>query len=113
MRIVCEEPGFDGAFIDIDTARWTRRDVEVLVRGATTDAWFAVLRRKITAVSLPALEGEPVTTPDQITSEAMDRLDHVLWNWFVAAVTSAGRELISLGNAPWRRLSPTPEANAA
>ncbi len=113
MRIVCEEPGFEGAYVDIGTARWTRRDVDALVRMATTDEWYDVLQRKVTAVSLSVLEGEPVTKPDQITGEAMDRLDYVLWNWFVAAVTSVGRELIDLGNAPWRRLSPTPEAKAA
>jgi hypothetical protein len=113
MRIDCEEPGFESAYIDIETSRWTRPEVDVLTRGAATEKWFEVVRRKCKALSLPVLEGEPVTVPDQLTAAALDRLDYVLFNWVVAAVTKAGREVIHLGNAPWRRLSATPETDAA
>jgi hypothetical protein len=113
MRVTCEEPGFETAYLEIETARWTRPEVDALVSGALTEKWFAVLQRKVTGVCLPTLEGEPVTIPGHLTPEALDRLDYVLWNWLVAAVTAVGRELISLGNAPWRRLSPTPEKATA
>lgn len=113
MRLDCAEPGFETAYIEVDTAKWLRPEVNIMSQGATTDKWFALLRRKVTAVRLPVLEGEPITLPAHLTPEALDRVDYVLWNWFVWAVTQAAKEVIDLGNAPWRRSSSTPETNGA
>lgn len=113
MRQDCAEPGLSEAFIDITTTGWTRKQVETVRSGESAGGWFAVLQEKTAAVYLPVLEGEAVRLPADLTADALDRLDYVLYQWLVSAITEALRDVITLGNAPWLRLSQKREASAA
>lgn len=113
MRYACEEPGFEDAFLEISETGWTRKALRELGTLSESDEWFAALAGRLTAVHLPTLEGAPVTAPGQLTAAALDRLDVVLYNWFVAALLEALGDVTNLGNAPWRRLREKRAAAAA
>lgn len=111
MRYECTEDGFAGAFVEFTTAGWTRKDLRELRLLDEGDAWFALLQRKVTAVSLPVLSGEPIVKPSGLTPEALDRLDLVLYHWLTAQIVRALREVTELGNAVWRRQFASAVAN--
>lgn len=112
MRYECEEPGFEGAYLEMTDKGWTRKALNQLRTLDESDAWFGVLAQYVTAVHLPTLDGEPVQAAGQITPDALDRLDIVLYNWFVSALSEALADVTNLGNAPWRRLRERREATA-
>jgi hypothetical protein len=116
MRYECQEPGFEGAFLEFSDRGWTRKDIALLRQLDESDAWFALLHSKLVGLYLPTVEGgEPngIRHPAELTAGALDWLDLVLYNWFVTALVEALRDVNSLGNAPWRRLSRAQEAAAA
>ena len=105
MRYTCDEPGFEAAFLEIDELRWMRRDVTVLFMGSESEEWFAVLRKHCTALHLPVLEGEPITKPADLTTEALDRLDIVLYGWLNGKLSLAAGAVGELAKNARRRSS--------
>ena len=103
MRFDFDGPEFPGAFVEFSDA-WSvgekRRIFEV-----QGDEFYSLLRRKVTALSLPVMEGEQITAPDQLTHDSIDGLDGRLWDWFRGTVGRAILELGNLGEAMRRRLS--------
>jgi urease accessory protein UreF len=110
MRYECTEPGFEGAFLEFSAQGWTRKELHLLRTLEESDAWFALLRGKLTAYHLPTVTGGALEAFD---SDGLDLLDLVLYNWFVTAVIEAVRDVTNLGNAPWRRLSAARETATA
>lgn len=113
MRYECQEAGFEGAYLEFPDTGWTRAHLRGLRTLDESEAWFELLRSRLTGVSLPVVEGEPVTKAEQVTPAMLDRLDLVLYNWFASVVVEAMRDVTSLGNAPWRRLSSGSETSVA
>lgn len=107
MKYECNEVGFEDAFIEFAETGWTRRTLREMRSLNESDAWFALLREKVTAVSLPTVEGEPIAKPEDLTPDALDRLDNQLYNWLTAVIVKAIREVAELGNAVWRRQFPS------
>lgn len=113
MRYQCQEPGFEDAFLEIPETGWTRAHLRQLRELDESAAWFDTLRFHVTALHLPVVEGDAVTTPAGLVPEVLDRLDLVVYNWLIAAIVEAMRNVTHLGNAPWRRLSGTQETGVA
>lgn len=113
MRYECAEPGFEAAWIEIRETGWTRKAINQLRALDESDEWFALLRSHVTGLHLPAVEGDAVSDVADLTPDALDRLDLVLFNWFVSALIEALRDITQLGNAPWRRLSRQSETATA
>lgn len=102
MRFDCAEPEFSGAFVEFSDA-WSvgekRRVFEV-----QGDEFYALLQRKITALHLPALEGNALDSPAGVTRDGVDRLDGRLWDWLRGTISAAILELTNLGEAVRQRL---------
>lgn len=113
MRYTCEEPGFDGCFVEFTESGWTRRDQKAIRSLEESEEWFALLRTKVTGVHLVTVDGQAIDTPAGITPEMLDGMDVVLFNWFVGVIVLALGEVNSLGNAVWRRLFATPATTPA
>lgn len=112
MRIACEEPGFEAAFLEFADSGWTRAHLAAVRDLNESEEWFANLRARLTGCFLPVVSGEPVTEPEGVTPALLDAMDLVLYNWFITAVIQAVQEVTRLGEAPWRRLRAAREATA-
>lgn len=113
MRYVCQEEGFGEAFVEFLDTGWTRADLRRLRDLDESSAWFGVLRQRVVALHLPVVGGEPLTDINALTPDVLDQMDIVVYNWFVATIIEAMRDVTHLGNAPWRRLSSMQEAASA
>lgn len=102
MRFDCAEPEFPGAFVEFTDA-WSvgekRRVFEV-----QGEEFYALLQRKLTALHLPALEGDALDAPADVTRDGVDRLDGRLWDWLRGTISTAILELGNLGEAVRQRL---------
>ena len=105
MRFDFEGEEFPGAFVEISDA-WSigQRRAFLELKGAE---WLDLWRSKVVALHLPALEGEPIDDPAEITQDGLDRLDVRLFAWLEAAIILTVRELGSLGEAQRRALFDT------
>lgn len=93
--------------------KWTRREVRSAgVLGG--EEYLELLRSKITSLRLECEDGV-IDQPDQLTDEAIDGLDMVLWQWFTTTPVAAINKLADLGNAKRRLLLgiAEPETTAA
>lgn len=103
MRFDFDGEEFPGAFVEFTDA-WSvgekRRVFEV-----QGEDFYTLLRRKVTAIQLPTLEGDPISAPAQLTHEGIEGLDGRLWDWFRGTIGRAIVELGNLGEAMRRRLS--------
>lgn len=112
MRYDCDEPGFEGAFVEFAPSGWTRKTMRDLRKLDEESGWFDVLRGRVTALHLPTVDGAALDAPADLTADNFDRLDLVLYNWLVAIIIKALGEVGDLGNAVWRRLFATQETTA-
>lgn len=105
MRFEYEGDEFPGAFVEVSDA-WSigQRRAFLELKG---DDWLALWRKKIVALHLPALEGEPLDDSEQVTQDGLDRLDVRLFAWLEAAIVLTVRELADLGEAQRRALFDT------
>ena len=104
MRYTCEEPGFEDAFLEFSEVGWTRRALNSLRTLDDTEEYFAIVRSRLTAIQVPALEGDDLTAPEHLTPDALDRIDIVAYNWIITVIVRVIRDVTNLGEAPWRRL---------
>ena len=102
MRFEYEGDEFPGAFVEISDA-WSigQRRAFLELKGAE---WLDLWRSKVVALHLPAIEGEQLDAPDQLTQDGLDRLDVRLFAWLEAAIVLTVRELANLGEAQRRAL---------
>ncbi len=105
IRIYCDDPGYPDAWIDIES-RWTLRDQDQMVAVADDEFW-ALLRRKTLACCIPAIDGDPVTDPSQLSSAGLAGVDVLLIGWLGSALPLAVSRRRALGNASARLLLPT------
>jgi hypothetical protein len=96
MRYECAEP-FAGAFVEYSDA-WSMGDRRRFTseRG---EPWLDLVRAKVIAIYLPALEGDDITTPEALTVEGLERIDGRLYDWWRATPTQCLADLRSLGEA--------------
>jgi len=82
--------------------KWTRGEV----RNSATlsgDDYLALIASKTEAISLHLEDGDAITDPGQLTGDAPDALDWVLWRWFTYVATMHVNELGKMGEARGRR----------
>lgn len=91
----------DTNFVEFES-RWTRKDIRTISTG-TGEEYVDTLRRKIVAVHLDLSDGA-ITSPEELTDEAIDNMDWVLWRWFSATPMAVIKDLSDLGEAQRRRL---------
>jgi len=96
MRYTCEEP-FAGAFVEYSDA-WSMRDRRLFISDKG-DEWLDLIRGKVTALHLPAMEGEPLTSAEHLTVENLERLDGRLFDWWRATPGQCLVDLRRLGEA--------------
>ena len=102
MRFAYEGDEFPGAFVEVSDS-WSIGQRRRFLQ-ATGEEWLGLWRSKIAALHLPALEGDPIDDPEQITQDGLDRLDVRLFAWLEAAIILTVRELANLGEAQRRAL---------
>lgn len=100
MRYTSNVPGFEHCFVDI-SERWTRGNVKdfFALKG---EEYLALVRSKIVAIHLDT-DGNPIDSPDKLTSDAADNVDYQLWRWFSVALQKGVDDLYALGEATARR----------
>jgi hypothetical protein len=109
MRYQCDIPGFEDNFIEL-SERWTRRELAT-VDTIEGEAYFALLRRKLTGVHLTRIDEEtgnaidPIDTPAGFTREATEAIDFMVWRWVAHAMRKGINTLYSLGEERARRWS--------
>lgn len=117
MRYECDDPAFAGSFIEFSES-WSRGEVRAAWAAKEVDL-LDILRRKITALYLPCVNGDPITDPDDLTPERLGDVDTRLYTWFANAWIKCMDDLANLGNALGRQLfvtsaglTPTTQAKA-
>lgn len=100
MRYDCNIEGFEDCFVEF-SERWTRNQVKTYFAAKNED-YFDLLRSKIVSLHLD-VEGGAIDDPDQLTLEAADDMDMILWRWFATAAAKCIEDLNSLGEAHARR----------
>lgn len=102
MRYECDDPQFAGAFIEF-SEQWSVRQRRALVDGDGPE-YVKLLASKVTALHLPAIEGDAITEPAQFDQENIDRIDFRLFEWAKRTTVQLLMDLASLGEAYKRRL---------
>jgi hypothetical protein len=108
MRYQCDIPGFEDNFIEL-SERWTRGELAT-VDTLEGEAYFWLLRRKLTAVYLSRVDEigdsiNPIDTPAGFTREATEAIDFMVWRWVAHAMRKGINTLYSLGEESARRWS--------
>lgn len=111
MRYKCDDPMFDGAFVEF-AEQWSVRQRRALVEQEGPE-YVQTLASKITALHLPVIEGDPITDPAQFTVADIDRVDFRLFEWVKRQTLQLLIDLADLGEAYKRRLYGTSEEKAA
>jgi hypothetical protein len=110
MRYECDDPQFDGAFVEF-SEQWSVRQRRALVE-ANGDEYVRLLASKVTALHLTVVEGEPITEPSQFDQQNLDRVDFRLFEWVNRQTVQLLLDLAELGEAYRRRLSGISEEKA-
>ena len=109
MRYQCDIPTFEDNFIEL-SERWTRRELAT-VDTIEGEAYFALLRRKLTAVYLSRIDEETgarivsITDPAEFTRETTEAIDFMVWRWIAHALRRGIDTMYSLGEESARRWS--------
>jgi hypothetical protein len=116
MRYQCDIPGFEDNFIEL-SERWTRGELAT-VDTLEGEAYFWLLRRKLTAVYLSRVDEigdsiNPIDTPAGFTREATEAIDFMVWRWVAHAMRKGINTLYSLGEESARRWSRAQEMTKA
>ena len=97
MRFDCKLDGFDGNWVDVSEV-WTRREIAVMAAVSTPTALVDWLQKKRTACHIATVEGEAITSPADLTIEAIDeRVDVRLYDFLGTVLIQAVGELRSVG----------------
>lgn len=99
-RYDCEHDEFSGAFVELSDV-WTRGEMRRFANEQTDpDAYWQLIRNKITALSLPTVDGDTIDNPDLLTDEdVLDAIDVRLWQWFSYVPIKHVGDLRKLGEA--------------
>ena len=110
MRYDCDDPLFEGAFVEwVDL--WSVRQRRALI-DADGDEYVQLLADKMVGLYLPTVEGDPITEPAQFTQENVDRVDFRLFEWVKRMSMQLLLDLANLGEAYRRKLYGTSEEKA-
>ena len=99
-RYECEHKEFAGAYVELSDV-WTRGEMRRFAAEQTDpDAYWSLIRSKITSLSLPTVDGDVIDNPDMLTDEdVLDAVDVRLWQWFSYVPIKHVGELRKLGEA--------------
>ena len=100
IRIECAAPGLEANWLDV-ADKWTQRDVERLIR-VEDEAFYELMREKVTACHIELETGETITDPQAITTDAMLDVDVALLSWIGRGLPLAVAQRRVLGNASAR-----------
>jgi len=104
MRYPCEEPGFEGNWIEVDLA-WTRAEWRAFWSTETDrDATLALIQSKVTTCNLERIGQPPLTIGSELTEEALDQVDIRLYMWFTSVTLRAAQDINNAGEALRRKL---------
>lgn len=106
-RYDAPEP-FAGSYVEYSDA-WSvgQRNRFFSLKGAD---FVALVAQKVKAVHLPCAEGDDITSPAELTFEALDRLDDRILRWFLDTASDCLRKVAEMGEA--LRLSPSDTTEA-
>lgn len=109
-RYDAPEP-FSGSYVEYSDA-WSvgQRNRFFTVKGAD---FVALIATKIKALHLPCAEGDDITDPEELTFEALDRLDDRILRWFLDTASDCLRRIAEMGEALRLPPSATTEATGA
>jgi hypothetical protein len=102
LKYQCDIPGFEDCWFEL-SERWTRGQVKAFFADRGED-FLNLIRSKIVAIHFTTDSGA-IDHPDQLTVDATDDVDMVLWKWFSTALNTGVDELYSMGEAHARRWS--------
>ena len=100
-RYECDDPDFAGNFIEYSDA-WSLREVNAMV-GAPLTETVPLAARKVTALHLDTVEGEPLTEAGDMTNEALEEIDLRLYYWLAGTFAKVTGDIGQLGEALRRR----------
>lgn len=109
MKYCCDVPGLEHNFIEFSD-RWSKAERQAFrTLGGSDDKakheeWLTLYRSKIVALHLDCIGAEPITTPDHITDEYIDRMDLVVFEWLKYVGGAHLDHLSSLGKVTGLRL---------
>lgn len=95
MRYECDIPGFEECYFEV-SERWTRGEIKQFYK-ANNDDYLAIICAKIEEIHLATVAGF-IDSPADLTIEATDDIDVILWTWFSTAISTAVGDVQDLGN---------------
>ncbi len=111
MKYDCDIPGLEHNFIELRDD-WSRGQVREFWT-AKGEEYIALIAKKITAAHLDVPDGEPLTSGEQLTVDALDTVDSRVFQWFMVVPVAHVQALGDMGEAARRRLlSSTGESTA-
>lgn len=111
MKYQCDIPGLEHNFIELRDD-WSRGQVREFWT-AKGEEYFALVAKKTTACHLDVPDGEPITSVEQFTLDAIDTIDSRVFQWFMMVPSAHINALGEMGEAARRRLlSSTGESTA-
>lgn len=102
MRYSPEDEALAHNFVEYSDS-WTRGETKTAYNKVGSE-FLDLLKRKITAIHLDCLEGEPITDAAALTEDDLDRIDVRVYTWFSMTWVAHLNNLADLGNALGRKL---------
>ncbi len=96
VRIICDAPGLEANWVDV-ADRWTQREIAAM-HAAADEAFFALLRTKLTACNVVVSDALTVTDPAQLTDDVLMDADVMLMGWLGRVLPLAVAQLRYLGS---------------
>lgn len=105
MRYDCDEPAFEGDYIEISDSfsRAQKREAWDAF-GKDEELFLSLLRPKILGLHLTCVDADPITSAEDLTTERLDQMDVRMYTWFSCIWVAHSQGLTDLGNALGRRL---------
>jgi hypothetical protein len=108
MRYDCDEPAFEGDFVEFSDSFSRAQQRAIWAAGGEDEELFlSLLRAKIVSLHLSCLDAPPILKADDLVPDRVEAMDVRLYTWFSYAWVAHLRGLSDLGNAIGRRLFST------
>lgn len=105
MRVQCPVETYTDNYVEYDE-RWSRADVRRF--GSSSVEMIDLMRSKVSAIYVRLLDGE-IKSADDITDEALDRMQWEVFQWFIVQPQLVLKEILDLGEAVRHQLLLTSE----
>jgi hypothetical protein len=104
MRYSCDIEGLEHNYIELSDV-WSKKQIEAFL-DADIEANLVLLRPKIVSLSLARVDGEPITSADQVTNDSLEEIDFRVFHWFKVALVVHVTSMKKLGEASgWRLIA--------